>query len=336
MRVERVEKFEHFLRLEEDWNTFLFSSDLNSVFLTHDWFSTWWRNLSEDSELHVLIFRDLNDGILGMAPLRIKEDKVLFMASHEVTDYCDFVTHRKCRENFYRSFLKNLREDYSSLASFEFINIKETSPTLLYIPKLASEYGFTSSQVESEVVPVLNLPSSYDAYISGLERKNRHELRRKLRRSESLGGLKTKKITDSEELISAVDTFIDLHRDSSMEKKNFWKKEGMVDFFRETVHRFALRGWVDLNCLFMKDSLVAALLNFTYQHEVLFYNVAYKTDFASYSPGYYLFNSSIYEAIATKKTRVDFLRGREKYKYDFGSKECKIYSLILAPGDSHS
>jgi CelD/BcsL family acetyltransferase involved in cellulose biosynthesis len=256
------------------------------------------------------------------------------MASQEVTDYCDFVTHRSGREDFFRSLLKSLQEDYSDLTRFEFINIKETSPTLRYMPKLASEYGFTCSQVESEVVLVLDLPSSYDAYISGLDRKKRHELLRKLRRIESIEGLEAKKITEPEELMAAIDSFIDMHRASSLEKKNFWRKEGMTEFFRETVYRFACCGWAELNCLLLKDSLVAALLNFIYQNEVLFYNVAYKSDFAHYSPGFCLFNSSIRDAIATNKTRADFLRGREKYKYDFGSKECRIYSLILTPGVS--
>ena len=100
----------------------------------------------------------------------------------------------------------------------------------------------------------------------------------------------------------------------------------MVNFFKEIVSEFANRGWVELNCLYVKDSLVAGLLNFIYQNEVLFYNIAYKPDYSSYSPGIYLFNSSIHEAIVAKKSQVDFLRGGEKYKYDFGSKECKIYS----------
>ena len=86
----------------------------------------------------------------------------------------------------------------------------------------------------------------------------------------------------------------------------------------------------------MKDSLAAALLNFTYQNEVLCYNVAYNADYSPYSPGIYLFNTAINDAIDAKKFRVNFLRGREKYKYDFGSKECRIYSLILTPGASHT
>jgi CelD/BcsL family acetyltransferase involved in cellulose biosynthesis len=89
-----------------------------------------------------------------------------------------------------------------------------------------------------------------------------------------------------------------------------------------------------MNVLFFEKSLIAALLNFLYGDEVLFYNVAYDLDYAPFSPGFYLFHASIAEAISQGKNAVDFLRGREKYKYDFGAKECKIYSLILKRGES--
>jgi len=336
MKLERIETLGHFERRGEDWNEFLFSSDLNTVFLTHEWLSAWWQCLSGDSEMHVLIFRDQYDRILGMAPLRIMEERMFFMASHEVTDYCDFITHPEHREDFFRRLLHHFREHSSDFTRFEFINIEQNSPTLLFLPRLAAQYGLNCSQVESEVVPVLDLPSSYDAFVSGLTRKNRHELRRKLRKMAALKDFRAEKITKPDELMAVVDSFIDLHRESNSAKTNFWRKEGMADFFRETVYQFGRRGWVELNCLFAKESLIAALLNFTYQQEILFYNVAFHADFASYSPGFYLFNASINEAISARKTRADFLRGREKYKYDFGAKECKIYSLILTPGESHS
>jgi CelD/BcsL family acetyltransferase involved in cellulose biosynthesis len=333
MEIECVREYDRFVLLEREWNKFLFNSDLNGLFLTHEWFSAWWQNLSGRSELNVLIFRDDNGEIFGLAPLRINKGRVLFIASHEVTDFCDFITYRQNRELFFRSFLTLLQEDYSHISHFEFINIKETSPTLLHIPAMAAEFGFKCTQVESDVSLVLELPSSYDVYISGLQRKNRHELRRKLRKMESLGDQRSVKITSPEEILPAVDSFIEMHQASSSEKKKFWQKEGMVNFFRDSFFVFADRGWVEMNGLYVKDALVAALLSFSYENDVLFYNIAYKTDFAPYSPGFYLFNSSILEAIAANKNRVDFLRGREKYKYEFGAKECKIYSLILAPGD---
>jgi CelD/BcsL family acetyltransferase involved in cellulose biosynthesis len=90
-----------------------------------------------------------------------------------------------------------------------------------------------------------------------------------------------------------------------------------------------MENWVELNVLFLEDRLIAALLNFLYKDTLYFYNIAYERDYAAYSPGFYLFDHSIKHAIAQGRKAADFLRGREKYKYFFGAKESKIYSLKL-------
>lgn len=79
---------------------------------------------------------------------------------------------------------------------------------------------------------------------------------------------------------------------------------------------------------------MAALLNFSYSDQILFYNVAFNKDFSRYSPGLFLFNHCIKQAISKGKKKADFLRGREKYKYYFGAEDSKIFRLILTPGAS--
>jgi CelD/BcsL family acetyltransferase involved in cellulose biosynthesis len=334
MKVERITEFDRFQGLEEEWNAFLRSTDIDCVFLTHEWFISWWEHLSGKNNLEVLLFRDGQDYIIGIAPLMTVGRRLRFIASHEVTDYCDFLSIPGKREALYKSLLSYLCDNYPDQTLIEFINIKSSSPTCVHIPEMASNYGFSSSLREIEVAPVLSIPSTYKDYLTGLKRKNRHELRRKLKRIERLDGIKIKKITETHHIQPAMDGFISLHQKSSPEKLAFWTTEGVADFFRNVIHRFSKKGWVEMNVLFFEDSLISALLNFLYGDEVLFYNVAYDLEYASFSPGFYLFHSSIVEAISKKKSYVDFLRGSEKYKYDFGAKECKIYSLTLTRGES--
>lgn len=329
MIVEHIRNHTDLLRIREEWNQFLFSSDLNSIFLTHEWFSTWWRYLSNDSGMEVLIFRDFNGDILGIAPLKLIGDKILFAASQEVSDYCDFISHSQSRREFYRLLLERFRRDYPGITRFEFINIRESSPSLLLIPELALKYGFICDRKESDVAPGLELPLSYGEYMSCLNRKSRHELRRKLRRIEVFEELRSEKITEASALDISIEDFIGLHRNAGLDKANFWRTEGMKDFFQKILHQFALRGWVELRLLMLKDSLLASLIQFMYRDEVLLYNVAFSADYARFSPGFYLFHASIKDAITARKKRVDFLRGGEKYKYDFGAKECKIHTLTL-------
>ncbi|GAG11667.1 unnamed protein product, partial [marine sediment metagenome] len=257
-----------------------------------------------------------------------------FIASQEVSDYCDVISLNGRREGFYQNLLDYLKTNYSDVAIIELMNLKASSPTLSFLPSLAPELGYSSSYTETEVAPLLELPSSYEDYMKGLSKKNRHELRRKLKRIESLEGVKITKISDTRELQSSLETFIDLHKEGSPSKERFWKKKGMSDFFQEVASRFSLQKWVELNFLFYEDRVMATLLNFSYEDTIYFYNVAFNKDYAWYSPGLFLFNHCIKEAISEGKRKADFLRGREKYKYYFGAEDSKIFRLILTPGKS--
>jgi CelD/BcsL family acetyltransferase involved in cellulose biosynthesis len=345
MKVERVGDPESLEELKYKWNELLFSSEQDCIFFTHEWISSWWKCFSEDNSLEILTFKDKGGSLAGIAPFMTKggldksspynKGRILcFIASQEVSDYCDFITLDERREEFYENLLSYLNANYSDIKKIELMNLQSSSPTLSFLPGFAPEYGYSSSCSESEVAPLLELPSSYEDYIKSLSKKCRHELRRKLRRMESLEGVKVTKITDTKELQSSLETFIALHREGSPSKERFWKKKGMSAFFLEVASRFSRQKWVELNFLHHKDGIMAALLNFSYSDQVYFYNVAFNKDFARYSPGFFLFNHCIKQAISEGKGKVDFLRGREKYKYYFGAEDSKISRLILTPRKS--
>ncbi len=108
----------------------------------------------------------------------------------------------------------------------------------------------------------------------------------------------------------------------------------MSAFFHVVASRFSLKKWIELDLLFYEDRIMAALLNFSYADTIYFYNVSFNKDFARYSPGLFLFNHCLKQAISEGKRKADFLRGREKYKYYFGAEDSKIFCLILTQGTS--
>lgn len=331
MKVERIQDLESLKEQKDRWNELLFSSEQNCIFLTHEWISSWWKCFSEDNSLEILIFKDEKENPVGIAPFMTKNKTLRFIASHEVSDYCDVITVNGRRKEFYENLLNYFRINYSDIKKIELMNIKSSSPTLAFLPSLVLEHEFSSSCTETEVAPLLELPSSYEDYMRRLSKKTRHELRRKLRRMESLKGVKTEKITDTKELQSSIKTFIALHKKGGSSKEKFWERKGMSDFFHEITYRFSLQKWVELNFLLYEDRVLAGLLDFSYSDQIYFYNVAFDRDFAWYSPGLFLFNYCIKQAISEGKRKVDFLRGREKYKYYFGAEESKIFQLTLTP-----
>lgn len=332
MRVERITTLEDFRKIRNQWNSLLRSSEDNSIFYTHEWFCSWWKSFSFGKSLETLLFKDKQGELLGIAPLMSEGNKLRFIASQEVTDYCDFVVRKGKAEEFYPQLLDYLETHYSNVEKIELINIKSTSLTLASLPRTAHKYGYSCLQSKAEVAPFLDLPPTYEEFLSLLSRKNRHELRRKLRRINNLEGVKIAKIINPPGSQTAIKAFIDLHKQSEPSKKKFWEKEGMVDFFREITLQFSEKKWLALLFLCHDEKIMASLLNFSYNDQVHFYNVAYNRDYSWYSPGLFLFDRSIKQAISENKRKADFLRGRERYKYYFGTKESRILSLTLNQG----
>ena len=336
MKIEKICDLERLVEVRDEWKTLVDSSSQNCIFLTNEWFCTWFESFGESCQLCVLLLRDQNNRLVGAAPLMETEKGIQFIANHEVTDYCDFIVEHGQEELFYEEFLEFWQKEIESDRSLHLINIREDSPTLFLLPQMANKSHFKHTVIETEVAPCLNLPSSYESYMNNLDRKNRHELRRKKRKIESEKGLLLNRVNDSEGAQNCIDLFIELHRKSSSSKQEFWEKKGVESFFRAITVLFSTKGWIEFNVLSLEDDLAAILLNFVYNDELHFYNIAFNPNYASFSPGIYLFNQSIQQAIKDNLRRADFLRGRERYKFSFGAKECKIMDFKLSKKEMDS
>ncbi len=336
MRIEKICNLERLTEVRIEWNVLVESSSQNCVFLTNEWFCAWVESFGKSSQLSVLLFRDSNGHLYGAAPLMETGEGLKFIANHEVTDYCDFIVKRGQEGLFYKNFLKFWQKEFKSNSKLHLINIREKSPTLSVLPQMTDKSTLKYSILETEVAPSLDLPLTYEAYLKNLDRKNRHELRRKKRKIESQKGLLLKRVKDPEGIRKYIDLFIGLHKKSHSAKREFWKKKGMEQFFRSLTAFFSEKGWIEFNVLYLEEDLAGILLNFSHSNEIHFYNIAFDPKYAAYSPGIYLFDRSIHQAIKDKKKRADFLRGKEKYKLDLGAKEYKIMDFLMTEKEKNS
>src|SRR5205085_12297569 len=102
MIVKRIKTAEEFFELRDEWNTLLESSASACVCLTHEWVSTWWRQLAEGRKLSILTARD-GGKLIGILPLAIRAPQyprmmprlVEFIASGVIgSDYLDAIIER--------------------------------------------------------------------------------------------------------------------------------------------------------------------------------------------------------------------------------------------------
>jgi hypothetical protein len=191
--------------------------------------------------------------------------------------------------------------------------------------------GWTLNVEREDVCPVVRLPegATFEDYLGTLGKKERHEIRRKIRRAESAGEVA---LRDSADPIADLEAFIDLHQRKWGERGLFPPTPGgdaSRTFVRRLFEEQGNDGSLRLSFLTVGDERIAAGLMFQGEGEYLYYNAGVDPDARDLSPGVVLVAAYIERALREGITRFDFLRGDESYKYEWGAVDEPIQRLLV-------
>lgn len=320
--------------LRPHWNGLLESSPANTLFLTWEWQSTWWRCLGE-GELYLLAWFD-DQRLVGIAPLYLTTDddgarRFALVGCIDVSDYLDVIAAPGCEDVVYRGLLDWLQGPAAPAWDIvSLCNLPQASATHRRLPELAAADGLTCVVAVDDVCPVIELPADYETYLQAvLSKKQRHEVRRKARRIEEAAAVRWYAINGASDLEAETDAFIKLHRLSTSEKRSFMTPEMQV-FFQEVVRATHQAGWLYLAFIELNGQRAAAMLGFVYDGRMLVYNSGYDPQsFAELSPGIVLTSYIIEDAIQRQLRFFDFLQGDEVYKYRFGASDTLVYDVTI-------
>ena len=192
------------------------------------------------------------------------------------------------------------------------------------------EAGWRTASEREDVSPVVTLEPGwdFDAYLATLGKKHRHEIRRKIRRAASSGEIT---LTESPNPLDDLDQFIDLHQ----------KRWGDAGLFPPTQGGEASRVFVRrLFELFEPETIrlmflsvggrrIAAGIHFETPDGLLFYNAGTDPDARALSPGVLMVAEYVRWALERGLRRLDFLRGAEPYKYEWGAVDEPIQRVLV-------
>ncbi len=183
-----------------------------------------------------------------------------------------------------------------------------------------------------DVCPVAELPggADIDGFLATLGKKERHEIRRKVRRAEAAG---TVELVRSADPGADLDAFIDLHQKRWGADGLFPPTEGGAmsrRFFARLFELCAPESLLDLRFLEVDGRRIAAGVSFEDAGAVYYYNAGVDPEARDLSPGVVMVERYVRDAIARGKGRLDFLRGDESYKYEWGAVDSPIRRLLVA------
>ena len=321
-----------FEELKPEWNALLERAPINSIFYTWEWQSTWWEAY-QPGEVLILTCRAAGR-LLGIAPLFISESAagraLQIIGCVDVTDYLDFIVDAAHLEAVFAAFADYFAAHRGLFDRLDFCNIPQGSPTCAVLPPLLAARGLAAAVKQQEVCPVIELPENWGGYLALLDKKNRHEVRRKLRRVQGGGDeVGWYIVNGSHDLDAEVAQFVRLMAASDPQKAVFLQDARNLDFFRRIVPAVQARGWLQMNFLTVGAERAAAYINFLYGDRVLVYNSGLNhQQYGQLSPGIVLLAYNIQYAIEKGYRVYDFLRGDEAYKYRMGGRDTAVMNLI--------
>ncbi len=322
----------------EAWDRLASGGISDTPFARRDYLDLWWATRGggewPESELALISAREA-DQLVGIAPMFVAEHgghrALLLLGSIEISDYLDLIVGPADVDRFVGGLLDFIDSDsHFARLPLDWYNIPEASPTLQALRNEARQRGWVYEEVVYRPTPHVVLSGDFEAFLSGLEKKQRHEIRRKLRRaSEAPAPARFELLQDGAALEASIGEFLDLMA-HDLDKARFLSAD-MRKHMQRLMHWAWDAGILWLAFLRADGAAAAAAFNFDYRGRLWGYNSAVNRDFLDLSPGWVLLAHQLRWACEQGRSELDFMRGDEAYKYRFGAVNRHVMRACLTP-----
>jgi CelD/BcsL family acetyltransferase involved in cellulose biosynthesis len=308
-----------------EWNALLSESITNVPFLRHEYLNAWWGTCGggewEQAELALISARE-DDELIGIAPLFLTEHDgqraLMLLGSIEISDYLDLIVRANDLPHFLSELMDFLTSD-SALAwsRFDWYNLPDDSPTLAALEAESAKRGWDFTQEPFRPALFVPLPGDFEEYLAGIDKKQRHEIRRKMRRAEeSVQNVHWYIVTDESTLDAEAEACC--HLMAQDPAKQAFLTQTMRSQMKAMIHAAFKAGWLQLAFLEVDGQKAAGYLNFDYGNRIWVYNSGLDFSYRELSPGWVLLGYLLQWANENGRSEFDFMRGDEDYKYKFG------------------
>ena len=290
-------------------------------FILPSWLSTWWSVYGNGAEPHIISISDGHD-TAGIAPLMLNNSAVQFMGNTDVCDYQDFIIQPGKDTVFFSHLIDVLRS--GSINELNLGHVRPDSLTMTRLMPLCREKQLDVTTVQEEVSVEMTLPDDFEAYIASLDKKQRHEVRRKMRKCLTAGEVKYVVADEPASVAEAFPHFLRMFVESREDKAKFLDDKN-EKFFKGLTRSLTSEKLLKIGSLLLDGKAIAAVMFFDYRGRRYLYNSGYDPDYVYLSAGLVNKLLTIKDAIDAGIEVFDFLKGNETYKYHLGGRDIPLY-----------
>jgi CelD/BcsL family acetyltransferase involved in cellulose biosynthesis len=323
---------------KQEWNGLLTNSISDNPFLRYEYQRAWWEHRGggewKEAKLILVTARE-DEKLIGIAPLFIADHDgrpaLLLIGSIEISDYLDVIVraddHARFLSGLFDFLASTLTDNWPAV---DWYNIPDSSTTLTALKEEAAKRGWTHHEEVYRPTPRIALNGSFEEYLARVEKKQRHEIRRKMRRADESGRGVRWHISSMADVEAEIDSFLALMEQDP--GKAGFLHEAMRAQMRAVIRAAHDNGWLWLAFLEADGQRIAANLNFDYNGKLWGYNAGVNRAFMDLSPGWVLLGHVLQWACENGRAEFDFMRGDEEYKYRFGAVNRHVMRVVLSQG----
>lgn len=291
MELICITDIDDFLGLKDEWNNLLSLSENNSLFLRHEWLSTWWMSYGSQKELQILLVKH-NNRLIAAAPLMIAKDnkwgiplrRIAFMGDSEwtVNDFIILEQKRKVIEMVIESLLRN-EWDVVDLR-----NMPAESDHISITSEVLRARSFSFSHAEAAHSPVLMVSGSWDDFYNSRSTKFKKTIRNKINRINKSGIITIQRYSLHAEVSQILPAIFELglkgwkHRQI---KNAISSTEENKSFYARLAELMSKAGWLDIWVLRLNETSVAFEYHVRYGNKIHALIADFDEDYRDLSPG---------------------------------------------------
>lgn len=328
MQVQRISSSDELVALRHHWN------DLagHVPFRQWEWMHSWWTAYSAGRDLYVLVARDEDRQVVGIAPLyrehnltsgrvlqllgngkACSEYQSLLVRPHEI----DRVSLAFARWLAAASAMKEHGWDQCDLES-----VAEGDLAVLALSRQLTKFEVLTTVRPDPPCWCLDLPLRWNELLAGVKKSVRRKLRTLERRYIESGRAVCRVAETETEIACDFDHLVDLHerRWYQVGRLGCFSHFGFERFLYDAVQEFSRTGQARFHRLELDGNVVAVSFALIRGDRHFIYQCGIEPRKMEHQPGWLLNMMTLKQLIDAGVRQCDFLRGDERYKRELGAR----------------
>ena len=313
--------------LEPAWADLWHRAPAATPFQSPAWLMPWWRHIGGGT-LRVLAAR-AGGRLVGLLPMYLQEGsegEKLLPLGIAISDYLDGLYEVGHGPAVAAAMLRHLAERHRDWRVCELHPLPPGSPLL----ETPAPPGCAAKVLPFEPCPVLEIPPGAAGLCDAVPSRIRAKLRYFGRRAAGLGRIdfETASAATVAELLEAL---FELHsaRWARLDGPGVLGDPAVQAFHRDAAAALLQAGLLRLHALRLDERIVAVIYALHAKNRGYYYISGFDPELAGISPGTLTIGHAIEQFLREGARTVDFLRGREPFKYFWGARDRPCYGRII-------